>query len=317
MRKLVFMTVSLLVATSLPVFSTPFATGDVFAGGQDGKIRVFDSSGTLKQTLNANPSGEQTGMAFDSSGNLYATHFGSSTMSKWDNNGNLVSNPFVSNDVNSHNVSIVFDATGNMYIGQADGTRDIIKRDSTGTFLDRYDVSTSGRGSDWIDLAADQKTMFYTSEGRTVHRYDVSTDTQLANFATLPGGGNAFALRILSDGGVIVADRSNIKRLDATGAVIQTYDVIGEDFFFALNLDPDGSSFWSAGYTSGTVYNFSLASGSLLTSFDGSGPGGISGLAVFGEITDARPTPEGGSTILLSLIGLISTVSLRGVMLRR
>jgi hypothetical protein len=43
----------------------------------------------------------------------------------------------------------------------------------------------------------------------------------------------ASALRLLppgdGTGGLLVADRNNIKRLDGNGIVVQTYDFLGED----------------------------------------------------------------------------------------
>src|ERR1051325_11106549 len=89
--------------------------------------------------------------------------------------------------------------------------------------------------------------MFYTSEGNFIHRFDVSANSQLSNFNPTPlPGSNAYAFRIVpSDGGILVADTENILRLDSTGNVVQTYDAPGKDFWFALNLDPDGKSFWS------------------------------------------------------------------------
>jgi sugar lactone lactonase YvrE len=251
---------------------------------------------------------ETTGSAFDAAGNFYVTSFGLSNMSRFDNSGGLLApSPFVTNDSGSDNESIVFDASGNMYIGQADGTRDVIKRDSAGNFLARYDVATDDRGSDWIDLAADQHTLYYTSEGRRILRYDLATSTQLTDFATLPGSGTAFALRILSDGGVLVADTLELKRLDSTGAVVKTYDTAGEDFFFAMNLDPDGTSFWTAGYSTGMIYRFDIATGTLLTSFDSSKFTTLAGLSVYGEITEGGPggrIPEPGSIALVALGGL-------------
>ncbi|MCP5245389.1 MAG: hypothetical protein H6937_05330 [Burkholderiales bacterium] len=302
------------IAVWFPTFvqAVPIQKGDVFAGSKDGMVEHYRPGVGFLAEYNIGGSGEVTGMAFDSNGNLYATRFGFSTIVKLDNTGNVISNPFVANDTGSHNESIFFDKTGNFYVGQADGTRDIIKRASDGTFIDRYDVATD-RGSDWIDLSSDQATMFYSSEGRAIRRYDVSTDTQLANFATLPGSGNAFALRLLDDGGLLVADRNDIKRLDSNGNVVQTYDTNTENFWFALNLDPDGKSFWSAGYQSGLIQRFDIATGNLLDSFTSQGPSGPSGLVVFGEITQGgggnggnggNPIPE-PFTLSLFLIGLI------------
>jgi hypothetical protein len=134
--------------------------------------------------------------------------------------------------------------------------------------------------------------MFYTSEGRSVKRYDVGTSTQLADFAAGLPGTVAYALRILPDGGVLVADTELIVRLDNTGSVIQTYDAPGEDTWFSLNLDPDGTSFWSGNFGTGKFYKFDIASGTQLMSVDtGVGSGNLWGLVVYGEITVARPIP--------------------------
>ena len=167
--------------------------------------------------------------------------------------------------------------------------------------LGRFDVATTGRGTDWIDLAADQKTLFYSGEGRIISRYNVATSTQLADFATLPGSGNAFALRLLGDGGLLVADASNIKRLDGAGNVIQIYDTPGEDFFFALNLDPNGTDFWTAGYSTGNVYKFNVSSGLLKTTIDTPGGNGVSGLVVKGELTQGNPSVPEPSTVIFGV----------------
>jgi len=50
----------------------------------------------------------------------------------------------------------------------------------------------------------------------------------------------AFAMRILSDGGLLVADLYDITRFDSSGTLIQTCDITGQDHWFALNQDPDG-----------------------------------------------------------------------------
>lgn len=52
---------------------SPFQTGDVFAGVGDGQIHRFSPSGTLLDILNTGAGDtEDTGMAFDTGGNLYA-----------------------------------------------------------------------------------------------------------------------------------------------------------------------------------------------------------------------------------------------------
>ncbi len=170
--------------------------------------------------------------------------------------------------------SIVFDAAGNFYVGHADGCSDVHKYDPAGNFLAEYDVPRESRGSDWIDLACDQCTLFYTSEGRKILRYDVCKDKPLPQFATLPAvaTGRAFALRILppgdGSGGVLVVDSENIKRTDGSGNVVQVYS-IGFGGWYSLDLDPNGTSFWAGNLStnnssnSPTVYKFNIATGAI------------------------------------------------------
>jgi hypothetical protein len=294
----------------------PFAAGDIFVGGNSahaGQVNVYDHSGTFLETITTGSGSEQLGMAFDSSGDLYANGAfpASGTTYKISHTDSSVS-AFVNNDPSAHNESIVFNQGGHMFIGQPDGTHQIIERDASGAFVNRYTVTIENRGSDWIDLAADQKTLYYTSEGKNVMKYDVSTGTQLANFATGLPGSDAYALRILPDGTVLVADTDRVVRLNSSGSVIQTYGLLSDSLLFALNLDPNGTDFWTAGYFSGQLYEYNIASGALDASFNTGG--GISGLAVAGELTVGGPpqtVPDGGATVALLGMGLAGLMALR------
>jgi YD repeat-containing protein len=287
--------------------SRPFAPGDVLLAGL-GVVNHYDKDMNLIAFYQPKESNITTGMAFDAQANLYVTNWDAANISKFDSAGNLVPpNPFVTGDpehASLLNESLVFDAAGNFYVGQAtnhSGPRaQVLEFSPTGAQLDLFELAAEDRGSDWVDLAADQRTLYYTSEGQRIMRYDVRTHTQLADFAHLPdGSGEAYALRILPDGGVLVADTLDIKRLDAAGNVIQTYDAPGDDQWFALNLDPDGKSFWSADIPTGNFVKFDIASGKILASqtagreMDPGVPGddGNSfmafGVTVFGELTAA------------------------------
>lgn len=276
--------------------TTAAQPGDVFVAVGSGKVKHFSPDGALLGILDTRDvsSGDRntTGMARDAVGNLYVTLFGfndsfdSGNVYKFSSTDQLLGT--FGSGYNSHPESIVIDAVQTVYIGQADGSRRVLKFSSSGTLVDSFAPVTENRGIDWMDLALDQRTLFYTSEGSYVKRYDLSSRTQLADFnrSPLPGAA-AFALRLLPSGGLLVADNEVIVRLDSGGNVAATYDVPGENRWFALNLDPDGKTFWSAGYASGYVYRFDIATGTLVTAWYANPYTLVGGLAVYGEITTA------------------------------
>lgn len=282
-----------------------FAKGEVFAGVGTGLIKRFSATGTLLQTLDTTSGcSEDLGMAFDLSGNLYSTAAfgtcGTGKVFKFDTNGTLIG-PFGSGFSDSTE-SITLDATGNVYVGQPDGTTQILKFSPTGTPLGAFSPATENRGTDWIDLAADQCTMYYTSEGSKILRFNVCTNTQLPNFCTTCGGAvTLYAIRIRSNGEVLAADGDAqlIRRFDASGNQIQTYSAAGLSFPFAINLDPDGLSFWTGDYNTGHVFRMDLASGSVITQFDAGKVGCcLSGLAIFGEpVVGQPPSPPPGARV--------------------
>ncbi len=290
-------------------YALPYASGQVFASVGNDEVNVFTPDGALVQTLNTlegvvDGAGFTTGSTFDAAGNFYVTNFSANTVSKFDNAGTLIG-AFSDPSLTALSPeSIVLDKSANAYVGYADGDRDIRKFSPTGHKLTQYNVATENRGSGWIDLAADQHTMFYTSEGRLIKRFDVGTNMQLSDFATLPGVGMAFALRLLPDDGLLVVDELNVKRLNSSGVVVKTYDAPGEDEFLPLTLDPDNTTFWTGGRESGEIYRFNIATGDLIKSFSSQPFLLLGGLSVFGQ-----PPPVGGpvpepSTITLFMTGL-------------
>jgi hypothetical protein len=268
-----------------------YSTGDIFAGVGAGQIKHFDSSGNLLETLDTTSgSSFDTGMCFDSSGNLYATNWTAGNMSKFDKQGGLLTHPW-GGPFSARPESCVFDAAGNIYVGETSGENLIRKFDQGGNLLATYSPATERMGIDWIDLAADQCTMFYTSEGSSVKRYDVCADSQLADFATGLAG-RCFALRIRANGEVIVTCASQSYLLNPDGSVNMTYP-IADGFLFAMNLDPDGDHFWTGGLGSGNVYkvNFATGAGTGAPVFNvGILGSGLAGLAIFGEPVVAIPT---------------------------
>jgi hypothetical protein len=285
---------SALILTS-PLFAVvPFSVGDVFAGVGRGKFNHFSPTGTLLETLDdgqAVGSGEDatTGMCFDPAGNMYGTNLDKNTMSKFSNNGTLLAATF--GTFNAFPESCLIINGNTMFTSEVGGTGDILKLNLSGTQLANYNVARS----DWIDLASDQCTMFYTDEGPSIHRFNVCTNTALSDFSN--AGPAFYALRILPNGDVLAAAQGSVKRFNSAGTeILPAYTASGETFFFALNLDPDGTHFWSGGITSGQIYKFNLTPvGPPVLSFSsqiGTAGGTIlAGLAIFGENIQGNPTP--------------------------
>ena len=156
-------------------------------------------------------------------------------------------------------------ADGAIYVSNVFGTGDILKLDSSGRELARYDV----RRSDWIDLASDGCTMLYSDEGPAIHRFNVCTNTALSDFTAGRGAGDTFAIRILPDGSVLAATESAITHYDASGTGVATYTIPSENRLFSLNLDPDGAHFWTGSLAGKAIYKLAISPvGPAVLSFD-------------------------------------------------
>lgn len=290
---------------SQSVMAVPYVAGDVFASIANGSVEVYSSSGVFKQTLNTGLGGFTTGSGFDSAGNFYVTAFSAGQIAKFDNNGALLTSNFTSGKTFNAPESIVFDATGNFYVGNAGAAR-IDKFSSSGGFIQSF---TTLQNTDWIDLAADQKTLIYSDEGSVIRKLDTATLSDTVLVANT--GAATFAKRIRSNGDILMAlGNGNVQRYDAAGALQQTYTT-GLGTVFALNLDPDGTSFWTGATGGQALRKIDIATGSILTSFNTTSSN-LFGLAVFGEITAGNPTvPEPGSLALVAAALVLLGFSVR------
>jgi hypothetical protein len=266
-----------------------FGFGDVFVAEYTNTVtfKHYTNAGVFLEDL-PSPGGLPAGGAFGPDNNLYGTNFnGSPSVSVWDHNHpHPIIHTYLSNQSGvADNESIVFAANGDFYVGSADGSGDVLRFNSAGVFQQAYNVATDNRGSDHVTLARDQSTLFYTSEGGRIMRYNLVADAQLPDFGNI--GGESYGLKILPPGdasnGIIVSNFDDIKRLDAGGNPVQSYDVIGEDSWFAVDLDPNGTSFWSAGLFSGNFYRFNIATGAVEVGPINAG-GEVSGICLFGEV---------------------------------
>ena len=194
---------------------------------------------------------------------------------------------------NSHPESCNIDIAQNLFVGQADGG-------TIGSSIPPAPQSRSSRrppsrGTDFIDLAADQCTMHYTSEGSSIKTYNVCTNTQGPDFrrpwaaarVTRTGSGqtakNWWPVLAGASGQLGRRDPPDLYRLRPHAP---------SSFLFALNLDPDGTTFWTADSAARRSTAFNIATGAQVTAWNAGKLGGsMAGLAVVGEIVVSQPTP--------------------------
>jgi hypothetical protein len=256
-----------------------FGRGDLIVSLESGPVQWRLPDGTLNRVLVGPQFGTSEGVAFDAAGNLYVTRWClfaciglANTVEKFNNLGVAVGTFGSGYDCSPH--AMVFDRWGNAYVGQAGCTGSILKFDAAGQATGTYFVAPDSQGAFWIDLAADGCTMFYTSYGPNVKRFDVCANRQLSDFnaAPLPGG-QTQDLRVLPDGGVLVSSGQVIARLNPSGHLVQTYEIPGEAALWSgLDLAGDGT-FWAGNYRSSNVYRFDLATGAVRAGFNAGSPG--------------------------------------------
>ena len=67
-------------------------------------------------------------------------------------------------------------------------------------------------------------------------------------------------MRLMSGGGLIVADRDQIRRLNGSGD-IQAYTIPAKRPMFALSVDATGTSFWIGSIENPNLYKINMATG--------------------------------------------------------
>lgn len=287
--------VGVAIPSGVATAATTWNNGDVFAAVSNGSYKVYDNNGVFKQTISDGRGGFTTGCAFNPTGTrLYTTNFSQNLVEAYDNNDPhaILQTINTTGSGTAANESVVFAADGSFYVGHAGGNNKLTHYNAAGTSSTEYSPATESRGTDWVDLSSDQQTIFYTSEGSHVKRFNVAASTQLTDFNTIALTGVAYALRLLppgnGTGGLLVADTSDIVRLNGAGAVMQTYSIPGEASWFALNLDPNGTSFWSGNFNTGNFYRFNINTGAKeLGPINAAGSFQLFGLCLKGELTAA------------------------------
>src|SRR5262249_2388506 len=189
---------------------TSFAPGDLFVSFETGPTQWRNPDGTPNAVLVSRVPGKSEGMRLDAANNLYVTHWCADSACATGNTTEVFNTQGVSqgsfgSGYNCNPHTLAFDRNGVAYVGQADCSGSILKF-AGGQPPVQYNVAQDSRGAFWLELAPDNCTILYTSEGPNIKRFNVCTNTQLSNFnvASLSSTGTQ-GLRLLPDGGVLVS----------------------------------------------------------------------------------------------------------------
>jgi hypothetical protein len=299
--------------------SSPFVKGDVFASDGSGSVDVFTPTGGSVCSLSDGTGATfTTGSGFDKAGNFYVTNFGPAGVSKFDNSGGLVAGTFMAPGAQptpeSFSPISLGPFSGSSFVGGPGGTGIDQYDTATGALIKSFTVQGGNGtgGTDWVDLGLDGHTILYDGEGTVIRTFDLATNTQGPDFATAPNS-SVFALRVIPDGAftgdVLAADSADAVLFGANGSLIKSYDLPGnggQDF--SLNLDPNGTDFWTGDSVSGLVWEVNIATGAIDEQFNTGHAGTFFGLSVFGEITSGGggtvPEPSTWAMMLLGFLGL-------------
>ncbi len=258
------------------------------------RIEDFTPQGAFIRTITTTSPGNLVGpIASDRFGNLLALSdaFGGSLVKiNDDGSQSSFSVPL------QEGASLSPDQNGNVYISYSR----ISKISPSGQVVAMYTPGTPF--AQFIDLAPDQCTMYFTDTVPTVYRFDVCRGVALPPLATTLPPGVAGDLRVLPSGLILVTDgAAGVVLIDPTsGAVVRTYPVPSQ----LLALATDGTSFWAGGGP--LVRRVDLQSGAILATVN-TGLDQLNGLTVVGEpraaFAASIPTfsPEGLVALALAL----------------
>jgi len=320
--------------TGLAQQPADWVVGDVFVGTGGGNYQVWHSANPLASkavytltTVNDGLNGATRGCTFDSAYRLFGTDSTNTTNDVVRfaiNNADDIKNAPPPVAISSFSgftgtQSLAFDSNGNFYVGYANGGLE--KYSHNGTFLPpAFQPSPS---SNWIDVAADGHTIFYTSLSRKIYKFDttnpshgswVYADLSLVSSASK---GTLHAIRIFplangapGDGtnGVLVADEDAIRLVTGTCPVTSTSDCTSapslisntklKGNFQTLSLDPLSTSpgnpstatFWAGDVSTNNVFKATLSStkpiATITTGVPTSTP--LGGICVDGSFSPAQ-----------------------------
>ncbi len=207
----------LLAITALFAVPNAVQAGLILYVSTGNEIDKVSSTGTVS-TFATPPGSITTGLAFDSSGNLYVAENGSDQISKVTPGG--VASLFATLPGGSNPQGLAFDSSGNLYA--ADVTSNQISKITPGGTVSLF--ATLPGGSNPFGLAFDTSGNLYAANATTDTISKITSGGVVSLFATLPGGSDPFGLAFDSSGNLYAADHNTNKISKITpGGVVSLF----------------------------------------------------------------------------------------------
>jgi hypothetical protein len=162
-----------------------FHVGDLFMSGSHGEVLQYSSTGTFLYSYATGQNDFATGMGVDSQSNLYVTDFDNGVVTRFDSSGTVLGTFGSGSGFPGYYnpESTVFDAAGNAYVSNVSETTSghggITKLNAQGIY---QSTILSGTRVDWMDLAADNRTLLFTQEGTAIKRVNIQTGQTMTDF---------------------------------------------------------------------------------------------------------------------------------------
>jgi sugar lactone lactonase YvrE len=286
----------------MQAFAAPLPAVDLlYVSLNNNTIVSYDTTGNVGTTIaasvsifvNTNPDYTR-GLAFDTSGNLYAANAEPNTISKFNSSAGYVSN--IAANLSYPN-ALIFDSSGNLYAANY-GNSTISKFNSTGGYVSNIATNLSGP----FGLAFDSLGYLYASNAssNTISKFN-STGGYVSNIAT--NLSYPIGLALDSSDNLYAANYGNntISKFNSSGGYVSIITT-NLSIPFGLVLDSSGN-LYAANSGNSTISKFD-SSGTFLTSWS-VGTAAPSFLA-FKPVSVPEPSTYALATIGTSVIAYLA-----------
>jgi hypothetical protein len=161
----------------------------------------------------------------------------------------------------------------------------LLRYDAAGRLKRLYRPTINGGVSGFLGLTHmtllnDGETLLYVSEtGNTVYRFNLASGAQEeAFYVRTDPPGFVFGLAAMTDGSVILACGTHLRRLSPKGEEIKRYAMPEGRGWAFVSPAADGNSFWCGDFFGGAIAKIALADGAIVKNAKFDAPFGLTSI---------------------------------------